>query len=175
MILLTCLINRSIISIYFEYFVYIDNGFDWECGAMKLNVVFLLLSALISAFGSTSSGIKYDGLTELIKSPPESVCLIDLRSEKDFGLAHLENFVSQPWENGEEQLLMMAEDYGKNTEFYFLCYSGKRSKEAETLLKENGYNARALPFGYEEYIAACGDYYAHGAAICEPCKEMEEE
>lgn len=113
----------------------------------------------------------YDALTAMIEQPTAQTCLIDLRSEKDFGLAHLEGFVSQPWENGEEQLLMLAGEYQEDTTFYFLCYSGMKSDMAQELFEENGYHAVSIPFGFDEYVAECGNYYAHGATICEPCKE----
>ena len=49
----------------------------------------------------------------------------------------------------------------------------RHPEKAQALFEENGYHAVSIPFGFDEYVAACGNYYAHGATICEPCKEED--
>ena len=140
---------------------------------MKTHSLILALLTLFCALATPSGDNAPDcaQLAEMIAAADPSVCLIDLRSEKDYQLAHLEGFVSQPYEEGLDALEALMRSRGADKTFYLICYAGKRSTEAAEALSETGLRIVALPYGYDAYIAAQGDYYAHGETICEPCKD----
>ena len=140
---------------------------------MKTIALLLALLALLCAPAAPSGDSVPDcaQLAEMIAAADPSVCLIDLRSEKDYQLAHLEGFISQPYEEGLDALEALMRSQGEDKTFYLMCYAGKRSAEAAEELSQTGLSIVALPYGYDAYIAAQGDYYAHGETICEPCKD----
>lgn len=140
---------------------------------MKTHSLILALLTLFCALATPSGDNAPDcaQLAEMIAAADPSVCLIDLRSEKDYQLAHLEGFISQPYEEGLDALEALMRSRGADKTFYLMCYAGKRSTEAAEALSGTGLSIVALPYGYDAYIAAQGDYYAHGETICEPCKD----
>lgn len=117
-------------------------------------------------------------LLAVIEDPSTDRVLLDLRKTRDYEQSHIMGARSAPFkdnDDGEAFEQYLVKNQLRFKDIYLYCYSGKKSAEAYNLLISKGYKqVHAITIGYEDYLAAEGDSYSEGEAVCEPCKEKQE-
>ncbi len=73
--------------------------------------------------------------------------LVDVRSPKEFGKAHLEGAVNYPLDNLRETMSELS----KENEIWTYCFVGQRSYYAARALTQHGFNVRNISGGFKAY------------------------
>jgi rhodanese-related sulfurtransferase len=116
-------------------------------------------------------------LREIIENSSGHQVFIDLRETRDYEQSHITGAISIPYDEMDTAAFEndLAKQHLHAKDVYLYCYSGNKSAMAFNLLLRKGYShVHAITIGYEEYIASEGDLFSEGEAICEPCREKEE-
>ena len=93
---------------------------------------------------NVSTDISIPEFQAVLESPPESHCLLDVRTEKEFAHGHLPGSVNIPIAVLEPRLGELPKDLP----IIVVCHAGVRSAHALEILASRGFqNIRHLPGG----------------------------
>lgn len=80
--------------------------------------------------------------------------LVDVREQDEWNAGHLADAQLLPLSQLKTSATEAAKPLPKDKPVYLHCRSGKRCVEAAAILKDLGYDARALSQGYEKLLEA---------------------
>lgn len=115
------------------------------------NVIILaavLLTSISYAQQDQTNSITMEQFKEKLKTDKELIVL-DVRTPEEVAAGKIENSINIPVQVLEERINEL-EKY-KDKEIFVLCRTQNRSSAAQSILKENGYNAKYVIGGMSVY------------------------
>ena len=97
-----------------------------------------------------AENIKRDGLETVSWNETDKIGLIDVRTEDEYNIDHIQNAVNMPLNTLRENMGKLD----KNKEYIVYCKVGQRGYNAQRILVNNGYKVKNLNGGFSIYKSA---------------------
>ena len=104
---------------------------------MKKIIIIILLTLTLFGCSSNTNGYRKIDSKEAIDLIENGAILIDVRTEEEYNVSHIEGAINIP--NTMLEMELPKRYFDKNTTIIVYCRSGSRSKAAANLLYDMGY------------------------------------
>jgi rhodanese-related sulfurtransferase len=110
----------------------------------KRSRIWIFMTLVMSLFlsGCSSIGTKYDSISQEeaadIMASGDEYTIVDVRTQEEYGQAHIPGAVLVPIEDIRENKLDLLPD--KDRELLLYCRTGRRAEDAAQLLVDAGYS-----------------------------------